>query len=42
LQPSTTPARSPQSNSMAENFVKTIKRDYAAHMPKPDGETALR
>lgn len=26
---------------MAENFVKTIKRDYVAHMPKPDRETAL-
>jgi putative transposase len=22
--------------------VKTIKRDYVAHMPKPDRETALR
>ncbi len=27
---------------MAESFVKTIKRDYVAHMPKPDRETALR
>ncbi|MNJ75642.1 hypothetical protein LOY37_13070 [Pseudomonas sp. B21-012] len=26
----------------AESFVKTIKRDYVAHMPKPDRETALR
>ncbi|MCD5993628.1 integrase core domain-containing protein, partial [Pseudomonas californiensis] len=34
--------RSPQSNGMAESFVKTIKRDYVAHMPKPDRETALR
>ncbi|MGX1186395.1 transposase InsO family protein [Pseudomonas sp. F-14 TE3623] len=42
LQPVTTPVRSPQSNGMAENFVKTIKRDYVAHMPKPDRETALR
>ncbi len=42
LQPVTTPARSPQSNGMAESFVKTIKRDYVAHMPKPDRETALR
>jgi putative transposase len=36
------PVRSPQSNGMAESFVKTIKRDYVAHMPKPDRETALR
>ncbi|MGS0543152.1 MULTISPECIES: IS3 family transposase [Pseudomonas] len=42
LQPVTTPVRSPQSNGMAESFVKTIKRDYVAHMPKPDRETALR
>jgi transposase InsO family protein len=33
---------SSQSNSMAESFVKTMKRDYVAHMPKPDRETALR
>lgn len=37
-----TPVRSPQSNGMAESFVKTMKRDYVAHMPKPDRETALR
>ncbi|CAD0264953.1 hypothetical protein DENIT_30054 [Pseudomonas veronii] len=36
------PVRSPQSNGMAESFVKTIKRDYVAHIPKPDRETALR
>ncbi|WP_248769692.1 IS3 family transposase [Pseudomonas sp. MWU12-2345] len=42
LQPVTTPVRSPQSNGMAESFVKTIKRDYVTHMPKPDRETALR
>ncbi|WP_321143134.1 IS3 family transposase [Pseudomonas extremaustralis] len=42
LQPVTTLVRSPQSNGMAESFVKTIKRDYVAHMPKPDRETALR
>ena len=41
LQPVTTPVRSPQSNGMAESFVKTIKRDYVTHMPKPDRETAL-
>jgi putative transposase len=27
---------------VAESFVKTIKRDYMAHMPKPDRETPLR
>ncbi|WP_414704608.1 IS3 family transposase [Pseudomonas sp. P42] len=42
LQPVTTPVRSPQSNGMAESFVKMIKRDYVGHMPKPDRETALR
>lgn len=42
LQPVTTPVRSPQSNGMAESFVKTIKRDHVAHMPKADRETALR
>ncbi|WP_221768733.1 IS3 family transposase [Pseudomonas veronii] len=42
LQPVTKPVRSPQSNGMAESFVKTIKRDYVAHMPKPNRETALR
>jgi len=42
LQPVTTPVRSPQSNGMAESFVKTIKRDYVAHMPRPNRETALR
>ena len=42
LHPVTTPVRSPQSNGMAESFVKTMKRDYVAHMPKPDRETALR
>jgi len=42
LQPVTTLVRSPQSDGMVESFVKTIKRDYVAHMPKPDRETALR
>jgi putative transposase len=42
LQPVTTSVRSPQSKGMAESFGKTIKRDYVAHMPKPDRETALR
>jgi putative transposase len=27
---------------MAERFVKTMKRDYIAFIPKPDAETAGR
>ncbi|AEJ06554.1 putative transposase for insertion element [Stutzerimonas stutzeri] len=42
LIPLTTPVCSPQSNGMAESFVKTMKRDYIAHMPRPDRQTALR
>jgi len=42
LIPLTTPVCSPQSNGMAESFVKTMKRDYIAHMPRPDRLTALR
>lgn len=41
LEPLTTPARSPQSNGMAESFVKTVKHDDVAHMDKPDAPTAL-
>jgi putative transposase len=41
LEPLTTPVRSPQSNRMAESFVKTIKHDYIAFMHKPDVPTAL-
>ena len=41
LKPVTTPVRSPQSNGMAESFVKTMKRDYVSWMPKPDARTAL-
>ncbi|GAB5097610.1 hypothetical protein YK56LOC_33260 [Caballeronia sp. HLA56] len=41
LVPLTTPVRSPQSNGMAERFVKTMKHDYAAFMDKPDVPTAL-
>ncbi|WP_316890985.1 IS3-like element ISRso10 family transposase [Ralstonia edaphi] len=42
LKPLTTPVCSPQSNGMAESFVKTMKRDYVAFMPKPDAATATR
>ncbi len=42
LKPVTTPVCSPQSNGMAESFVKTMKRDYVAFMPKPDAQTAAR
>jgi putative transposase len=42
LLPLTSPVCSPQSNGMAESFVKTRKRDYIAHMPRPDRLTALR
>lgn len=42
LEPCTTAMSSPQSNGMAKRFVKTIKEDYIAFMPKPDVRTALR
>lgn len=42
LKPVTTPVCSPQSNGMAESFVKTMKRDYIDFMPKPDAATAVR
>lgn len=42
LIPLTTPVCSPQSNGIAESFVKTMKRDYIAHMPRPGRQTALR
>ena len=40
--PLTTPIESPQSNGMAEAFVKTFKRDYARVHPRPDAATVLR
>jgi len=42
LKPLTTPVCGPQSNGMAESFVKTMKRDYVAFMPKPDAATAAQ
>lgn len=41
LRPLTAPVCSPQSNGMAESFVKTMKRDYVAFMPKPDARTTI-
>ncbi|MDN8542666.1 IS3 family transposase [Erwinia sp. BC051422] len=41
LEPCTTAVRSPESNGIAESFVKTIKRDYISCMPKPDSQTAV-
>jgi transposase InsO family protein len=37
-----TPVRSPESNGMAEAFVKTIKRDYARVSARPDAASVLR
>src|SRR5215212_11715227 len=42
LVPRTTPLESPQSNGMAEAFVRTLKRDYVRVSPVPDAETVLR
>ncbi|ELF2451104.1 IS3 family transposase [Escherichia coli] len=42
LEPKNTAVRSPDSNGIAESFVKTIKRDYISIMPKPDGLTAAK
>jgi putative transposase len=36
-----TPARSPESNGIAEAFVKTLKRDYARVTLLPDARTIL-
>lgn len=37
----TTPYRSPESNGMAESFVKTFKRDYVSMQSLPDALTVL-
>jgi putative transposase len=42
LEPVTTPVESPQSNGMAEAFVRTIKRDYARVASLPNAETVIR
>ena len=41
LEPLTTPVTSPQSNGMAEAFVRTIKRDYARVNPMPNARTVI-
>ena len=42
LVPCFTPIRSPESNGLAEAFVKTFKRDYVRVNPLPNAETVLR
>ena len=42
LVPCTTPLESPQSNGMAEAFVRTLKRDYVRVSLLPDADTVLR
>jgi putative transposase len=42
LEPRTTPIESPESNGMAEAFVRTIKRDYVRVSPRPNAEAVLR
>lgn len=42
LEPLTTAIRSPQSNGMAEAFVKTFKRDYVERMDRTDAITVMR
>jgi putative transposase len=41
LEPRTTPVQSPQSNGMAEAFMRTIRRDYVRVSPIPDAQTVL-
>ncbi len=41
LEPRTTPVRSPQSNGMAEAFVRTIKRDYARVSSLPNARAIM-
>lgn len=38
----TTPVASPESNGMAESFVKTFKRDYVYLNDRPDAKTVLQ
>src|SRR6266566_8890279 len=41
LDPRTTPIESPQSNGMAEAFVRTIKRDYVRVSPCAEADTVM-
>ena len=41
LKPVTAPVTSPQSNGMAESFVKTLKRDYAKLGNRPVSKTVM-
>ena len=41
LEPCFTPVESPESNGMAEAFVKTLKRDYVRVSPIPNAAAAL-
>lgn len=41
IRPVTTPIESPQSNGMAESFVKTFKRDYVAFGDLSDAKTVM-
>lgn len=41
LEPRTTPVRSPQSNGMAEAFVRTMKRDYARVASRPSPASVI-
>lgn len=41
LKPRTTPIESPQSNGMAEAFVRTMKRDYVRVSEKPDARAVI-
>jgi len=36
-----TPVRSPESNGMAEAYVKILKRDYVYVQDRPDAQTVL-
>lgn len=42
FEPRTTPVESPQSNGMAEAFVRTIKRDYARVSPLTSADTVMQ
>ena len=42
LVPCFTPVASPESDRLAEAFVRTFKRDYARLNPQPDAGTVLR